>query len=284
MSGVSVLTLVKNRPTHLGRLVEGLQRSRATPLELVIVDMSDDPVVVEPFCGFPVTVVRLSADGLPLAQARNLAARHARGSVLLFLDVDCIPSRALVGRLQADLADHDALICAQVGYLGPDAVPNSWTEEGLAEASQSHPVRDFPTSGLRVEDNAGLFWSLTFGIRRDRFERLGGFDEDFTGYGAEDTDFGFRCREAGVPLMFAGGPGSFHQHHGVYDPPLQHYEDIVRNALRFHQRWGVWPMEGWLKCFEALGLIVLQEERLIRCRAPTPDEIEAARQPFNVRF
>jgi glycosyltransferase involved in cell wall biosynthesis len=37
MTGVSVLTLVKNREPHLARLIEGLRRSEKRPAELIIV-------------------------------------------------------------------------------------------------------------------------------------------------------------------------------------------------------------------------------------------------------
>ena len=284
MTGLSVLTLVKNRARHLDRLIEGLDRSACRPLELIIVDMSDEPVDPGPRGGFPTMIVPLATEGLPLAAARNLAAERAQGDRLLFLDVDCIPTTGLAGRMDEALRDEDALVCAEVRYLAADAVRDDWTETGLAEGARPHPVRNFPTSGRRYEENAGLFWSLTFGIRRDTFARVGGFDEGFEGYGAEDTDFGFRCREAGLPLVFIGGPGSLHQHHGVYDPPLQHFEPILENARRFRQRWGFWPMEGWLKAFAERGLVGLDGATLERLRDPTPEEIQNARKTGDARF
>ncbi|ADL02197.1 glycosyltransferase family 2 protein [Brevundimonas subvibrioides] len=284
MSDVSALTLVKNRDRHLHRLVEGLQRSAVLPRELVIVDMSDTPVALHG-TAFPIRIVRLETGALPLARARNLAAAEATGDHLLFLDVDCIPAAGLVQRIDDELRRADVLVCAEVRYLAEDAVDDGWTEAGLAALAAPHPVRPFPMKGRRIEPNAGLFWSLTFGIRRETFRRVGGFDETFTGYGAEDTDFGFRCRDAGLPLAFAGGgPGSFHQHHGVYDPPLQHFEDIVRNATRFQARWGVWAMEGWLEAFDRLELVAFDGRTLTRRRPPTPDEIEAAHRPPDVRY
>lgn len=281
--GLSVLTLVKNRSEHLRRLVEGLARSGAAPLELIVVDMSDEPVGIPQIVDFPVTIVRLMTDALPLAQARNMAAQHAGGDHLLFLDVDCIPKADLVGRMDQELSKANALICGEVRYLAANDVTDDWTEAGLNAVSATHPVRSFPDHGRRQEPNAGLFWSLTFGIRKSAFGAVGGFDEAFTGYGAEDTDFGFRCRDAGLPLVFIGGSGSFHQHHGVYDPPLQYFDDILRNAQRFRDRWRAWPMEGWLRAFEDLGLMCFDEERIVRLREPTPSEVAAARQPANVR-
>lgn len=280
---LSVLTLVKNRSVHLDNLVEGLVRSGRHPDELVIVDMSDTPEAIAA-TPFPCRVVRLETTGLPLAQARNLAASHAIGDQLLFLDVDCIPMTDLVGKMEAALNQRDALICAEVRYLEPDAVTPGWTEAELTQRSQPHPARRFPPEGLRREDNPGLFWSLAFGLRRSTFARLGGFDERFTGYGAEDTDFGFRATDGMVSLMFMGGTGAFHQHHGVYDPPLQHFDDILRNAAVFQRKWGVWPMTGWLQAFEAMGLIRCEAEQIVRLRSPRPEEIGLARRQDPARF
>lgn len=283
MSAVSVLTIVKDRAAHLRRLIAGLTRSVCAPAELIIVDMSTPPLDI-PETSFPVTVIRLPDAGLPLAKARNLAARAASSRILIFLDVDCIPTRDLLSRLGPAVDGNDALICAEIRYLPARGAECDWTDAEMHEAGIAHPARDFPDEGLRMEPNPGLFWSLAFGIRRSAFERLGGFDERFTGYGAEDTDFGFRAQAAELPLMFLGGAGAFHQHHSVCDPPLQHFDDIVRNARIFHAIWRIWPMDGWLGRFSDLGLIILHPDRIERLRPPTDRELAAAERPEDVRF
>jgi GT2 family glycosyltransferase len=111
-------------------------------------------------------------------------------------------------------------------------------------------------------EHARHFWSLVFRIHRERFFGLGDFDEAFTGYGGKDTDFGFRPRKAGPPLLFMGEPGAFHRHHDSFEPPLQHLEDIVRNANVFRVRWDRWPMEGWPAAFQKLGLVSWDQFRL----------------------
>ena len=283
MSGVSVLTIVKGRGEHLRQVIAGLSRSKPLPDELVIVDMGTQPLE-SPQAAFPVRVLRLPSEGLPLAQARNLAARQARSDRLVFLDVDCIPAPDLLAKLSQALDEQDALICADVRYLPAVPASQDWTEAALRNSGLAHPVRSFPSHGLRREANPGLFWSLAFGIRKTTFERLGGFDERFTGYGAEDTDFGFRTEAAGVPLLFLGGAGAYHQHHGVYDPPLQHVGDIVRNASLFHHLWGVWPMEDWLARFNEMGLIAFRSDRIELLRAPNDREMVQARKPGDARF
>lgn len=259
MTGVSVLTLSRGRTAHLRQLVEGLSRCRPLPAELVLIDMNDVPPPIQDVA-FPIRRIALSGERLPLAAARNLAARSAVGDHLLFLDADCIPSRALLELIASALDEVNALVCPQALYLGPEDARGAWTEAELAAAGRSHPARLFPDAGLRRETDYGLFWSLAFGVRRATFDRIGGFDEAFTGYGGEDTDFGFRARELSVPLVFAGGEVVFHQYHPVSDPPVEHLADIVRNAQVFRRKWGWWPMEGWLKAFEAAGQIAFSSD------------------------
>jgi GT2 family glycosyltransferase len=277
---VSVLTIVKDRPGHLAQLVEGLRRSTVPPDELIIVDMGSLVPVSVGDVPFPVRLSRLECTGLPLAAARNEAARMATGDTLLFLDVDCIPMRDLVGAITGLVESQNALVCAEIWYLGPDDARTDWTESDLLIGAVGHPVREFPARGFREEHNAGLFWSLAFGIRRAQFFDLRGFDETFTGYGAEDTDFGFRAKAAALPLYFLGGVGAFHQYHAVFDPPLQHMEDIVRNARLFHERWGAWPMEGWLAQFEKAGFICRNDDKLHILRIPGVHDMERVRSPL----
>ncbi|WP_284878240.1 galactosyltransferase-related protein [Brevundimonas sp. MEB006b] len=278
MTTLSALTLVRNRQAHLDRLVEGLTISASPPDELIVIDMSDAPVTL-PSVDFPVRVERLAGDALPLAAARNLAAALASGDSLLFLDVDCIVSSAVCGRMKALLADNDAVVCPEVLYLPAGAVrPGPLSETDLRAAGRPHPVRPFPQKGESLERNPGLFWSLAFALRRSTFHRIGGFDETYVGYGAEDTDLGFRIAREGLPLLFAGRAPVFHQHHDGYDPPLQHFRALIANAKRFHAAWSIWPMDGWLRAMADLGLIDWSSDELTICRDPTPAEIAAARK------
>jgi GT2 family glycosyltransferase len=277
MSGISVLTLVRNRETHLAQLIEGLCRSARLPDELVIIDMSDTPVAIDP-TPFPVRIERLDTTQLPLARARNRAASVARFEHLLFLDVDCIPMRDCVGRLDRELSNRSGLLCADVRYLGPDDARGAWDERKLLRRGRSHPVRSFPSTGVREEVNPGLFWSLAFAISQSWFWQIGGFDENYVGYGGEDTDFGYRAADAGLPLMFVGGAIACHQYHESHEPPVQHVAPIVDNARRFRARWGRWPMEGWLGAFRDMGLIDWSDDEVMPLREPAPEELSSTLQ------
>lgn len=283
IAGTTLITLNKGRDAHLARLLEGVARG-PHPEACIVVEMGSDPAdLSDP--GFPIRRIRLETAGLPLAKARNAGRLAASTERLIFLDVDCIPSADLVPRLGADLEQEDGLICCEIRYLPAGAVADGWTEAGLRAVGHRHPVRHFPNEGLARSENVGLFWSLAFGVRATTFDRLGGFDEGFDGYGAEDTDLAFRARDLGIPVLFTAGGQAFHQHHLACDPPLQHFADIVRNAARFRERHGLWPMDGWLDAFAARGLIGSDwRDGLTVLRQPTPDEIAATRLPAERPF
>ncbi|MCJ2044364.1 glycosyltransferase family 2 protein [Methylobacterium sp. J-078] len=283
MPGTTIITLNKGRDAHLARLLEGLARG-PHPEACVVVEMGADPAPL-PELGFPIRRVPLEAAGLPLARARNAGRRAATTERLIFLDVDCIPSVDLVPCLSRDLDAADGLICCEIRYLPAGVVADGWSEGALRAAGHRHPVRHFPERGLARSENVGLFWSLAFGVRATTFDRLGGFDEGFDGYGAEDTDLAFRADALGIPVLFTAGGLAFHQHHLACDPPLQHFSDIVRSAARFRARHGLWPMDGWLDAFATRGLIGSDwRDGVTVLRHPTPEEIAATRLPADRPF
>jgi N-acetylglucosaminyl-diphospho-decaprenol L-rhamnosyltransferase len=133
-------------------------------------------------------------------------------------------------------------------------------DAALAAATNPHAARPAPAPGgvlAATPDQYPLFWSLSFAMTaaawRDRTTPR--FDEGYEGYGGEDTDFAFALRDAGTPMAWVGGADAYHQYHPTSKPPWQHLDDILRNGRRFAQRWGQWPMTGWLEAFEQAGAI-----------------------------
>ena len=109
------------------------------------------------------------------------------------------------------------------------------------------------TVGLPVA-LAIIMFGLGLSLTPQDFRLAGGFCADYVGYGGEDTDFAQSVAHAGGSLTWVGGATAYHQHHESTSPPVQHLEAIVRNAGVFHERWGWWPMEGWLAAFEERGM------------------------------
>lgn len=150
------------------------------------------------------------------------------------------------------------VLAGEVAYLPPAPEGRDYRDLGhaaLADLAGPHPARPVLTPDeVRPATDLRLFWSLSFALTVRDWRAVGGFDEGYVGYGGEDTDFGQRLGAAGGRLLWVGGARAHHQHHPTSSPPVQHVDDIVANANRFAERWGWWPMEGWLEAFAARGL------------------------------
>ena len=278
MRSVAVVTIVHGRHEHLRQQRQSLAAGSSTPAH-VVVAMSD-PLIDAMFdADKPTRIVTLAADpdALPLARARNVGAREAieRGAeTLIFLDVDCLAAPKLVAAYAQAVAHSPGTIWSgPVTYL-----PAGLTEDELArpwDFDDPHPARPAPGPGELIRDaDPNLFWSLSFAIHHHAWLRSGGFCEQYIGYGAEDTDFAQQAAERGLQFGWVGDARAYHQYHPTQDPPVQHVQDIVRNATLFHTRWGRWPMLGWLRAFEQSGLVERTEQGWRVCEARAVPRIQ----------
>lgn len=265
MTALATVTVVSGRHRHLSRQHESLTCGTRTPDLVVVVAMGDPAVrgIVEkgPLRDVAVVLdVPVEGGALPLARARNMGADAAisRGAdLLVFLDVDCLAARAMLERYDAagEVRTARDLLCGPVAYLPPLRGGRTSYDEAALAASRPHPARPAPQPGRNQRaGDLRLFWSLSFALRSECWNTIGGFDECYVGYGAEDTDFAQRAGRAHVGMWWIGGAIAYHQWHPVSDPPVEHLDDIVRNANLFEQRWGWFPMEGWLDEFARRGL------------------------------
>ncbi|MEV4402919.1 glycosyltransferase [Actinoplanes sp. NPDC049598] len=226
------------------------------PVRRVVVWLDADPP--PPFPGAEVVHVPPGEHGMRLAAGRNRGAQAAADAgLLVFLDADCLPGPGLLDRYRAAAAAHPgALLCGPVTYL-PDGVKPE-NADALPALTAPHAARPAPPDGENVvagPDDHRLFWSLSFAVTAATWTTIGGFDEQYEGYGGEDTDLAYTARKAGVPLVWVGGAHAYHQYHPTSSPPWQHLDDILRNGRLFAARWGFWPMQGWLDAFAAAGAI-----------------------------
>jgi N-acetylglucosaminyl-diphospho-decaprenol L-rhamnosyltransferase len=252
----ALITIAAGRHGHLRRQHAGVLSQDVEPDLYICVSMGDTAM---PSLAGQRTVLLPSKGAPPLAAARNRGAEEAlagAAELLIFLDVDCIPGRGLVGEYAAAAArigSQVSALCGAVGYLPPLDGRRAYTEDELAQLGVEHPERTVTRSEASHDMN--LFWSLSFAMTAVHWRSVGGFDERYIGYGGEDTDFAQKMAAASGRLLWVPRAVAYHQHHESNDPPLQHVASVVRNANTFHARWGWFPMLGWLREFERLGLV-----------------------------
>ena len=154
------------------------------------------------------------------AATRNAGWRRAEGDLVCFLDDDVVVDP---GWAAAMLAAHEA---------SPEAVLQGHTEPNPAEAPRQ-------TAFSRSRAVTGPDWNYAtcnIAYPRELLERLGGFDESYRFPSAEDTELGWRAREAGAPTVFVDGARAWHAVHHPGVLGLVRRMPIKRDVARLTRR------------------------------------------------
>ena len=220
---VSVIVPYYAQPEELARTLATLE-CQTYPRELfevvVVDDGSPEPLERPRSTPLDVKVVRQEDLGFGVARARNTGVRAALHDILLFLDGDMLPEAEwLAAHARWHHAVPDALtlgLHAHVSVDGVDAETIRSRPGTLKElfAGRKMEADDYDTLERilrrtddltsRADDLFRVVAGGNLGIRRGFYELVGGFDESFTQWGGEDTEFGYRgpVRGAGCWCRF----------------------------------------------------------------------------------
>lgn len=183
---ISVVVPAYNSGIGLGTCLASLyaQDASANAEVIVVDDGSTHPVEIDP--GLQrLRLVRLPRN-LGRAAARNAGARAAVGTVLVFVDSDCVPESTHWLRTHAE-----AIAAGTVAASGPllGEAPGFW-DRYQRDASARRRAQ-------HAEGNCFAGTTANLSVRADAFAQAGGFDEAYTGYGFEDRDLLLRIAALG---------------------------------------------------------------------------------------
>lgn len=203
MSRVSAILPVFNGRRFLRDAVRSVLAQSLPPCELIVVDdgSTDDSLAALeglPPAPFPIRVLRQANAGQ--SAARNLAARHAEGEYLAFLDQDDHWSPQHLEVLVEPLAADATVGWSYSDFDEMDFDGHLVTRAFLRAAGLKHPKRtiyECVASDLMILPSASV-------VRRDAFEQAGGFDEALSGY--EDDDLFVRFFRLGWEHAFVDRP------------------------------------------------------------------------------
>ena len=228
---VTVVVPYFEAPEALALTLAGLE-GQTYPRELfevvVVDDGSDPPLELDRPTSLQVRVIHQQDLGFGLARARNNGAQEATGAILVFLDCDMVPEAEwLASHARWHHAASDALTIGfrrHVSVEGIDADAVRTRPASLAELFADRPSQQpewiefhmSRTNDLISEDD--IFRVVTggnLGVSKEFYETVGGYDESFTQWGAEDTEFGYRAYTLGGLLVPARDAMCWHQGEGA---------------------------------------------------------------------
>lgn len=195
MAAVSVIVPVRDAAATLPRTLDALAGQEFEgDYEVIVVDdgSRDDSAAAAARGPGPVRLLRQAPSGP--AAARNLGVRHARSPLLAFCDADVFPTERWLAEGAAALAEADLV----QGRVVPDPAA------ALGPFDRT----------IWVNSAAGLFETASLFVRRELFDRLGGFEEWLRpprGKAlAEDVWFGYRAVRAGARTGFCAEALAYH--------------------------------------------------------------------------
>lgn len=195
MSLVSLVIPHYNRYILLQNCLQDLQNQRFADFEVLLVDDgSDQPV--------PASLTRLRRwprlrwiqlpENQGRAAARNQGLDQAQAELLIFLDCDM--------RVEPDFI----LSHWQFHQLkGP-----GWIGQGQIIGTQDPQQK--PQASIWTDASRAVFATGNVSVARKALQQAGGFDPDFSSYGFEDLELGFRLQKSGLKAAKVAGAPSWH--------------------------------------------------------------------------
>lgn len=152
------------------------------------------------------------------AAARNLGIKAAQGEIIFLTDADMI---ADVRLLEEHLRAHEKLLW--VSY------------EGITINLDGKPyIKSRIKAGQKLK--WAYFLTGNLSIRKRNLIDAGLFDENFSVYGWEDLELGYRLKEMGIPLYYLPAAINFHEHPFSQVNRLQRKFEMGRSAARFYKK------------------------------------------------
>lgn len=187
--------------------------------EVLVVDDRSTDDTAELAAKMGATVMVTPVNGGPGA-ARNLAAEHAKGDILWFVDSDVIALPGGPARLRQAFAEDN--VAAVFGSYDDKPDGTSWFTRYKNLLHRYHHQK--------ADREALTFWAGCGAVRKDVFKEVGGFDvETYEVPSIEDIELGYRIVATGRRIIV--DPELEGKHLKIWTMRNGIHTDIFRRAL-----------------------------------------------------
>jgi len=252
---VSVIISIFDQPNAFTFALLGYRRQAFRDFELIVADDGSDgetQAIIEEFersAGFPVKHVWQENKGYRRARIANEAVRESVGEILLLSDGDCVPHRDFVG-VHARYGGAGRFCTG--GYVRLDAAYcRTMTRENVEAGEYERQMTRDDAWRFRWQHWKNRF-NLLFGsqkapkvygcnisVGRDAYFGVNGYDENFDGFGKEDSDLRNRLRRYGAkPVSLWGKAWVYHVDDAI-DPKIRERRIPRRKNTAYYNRPGV---------------------------------------------
>jgi len=161
------------------------------------------------------------------ARSRNCGIKHARASLILFLDADIVTENNVIAQ---HLQMHQQYDDLHTVILGQVASPKEWQTTALDEVCNTSQEWDDINIGKVSWDH---FFTGHISTHKQFLESVGGFDENYLR--CEDIELGSRLGTQGMQLYYLANAVGYHYHQRSVSQELRNNKIYAQMFAYFYQ-------------------------------------------------
>jgi len=226
MAKISVIIPARNSESTIDLAISAVLRQKCrSELEVIVVDDASTDSTCGVVKKFPVKLIALDKN-VGAGAARNRGAANASGEFLVFVDSDVYLESGALTRVEEFFERHPHFSALVGNYTDFPA------ERGACPVYHNFFTRfHHQLSDQEIE----WFWGALSAIKKDIFDKLSGFSEQYPGASAEDIELGYRLAESDYPIAFVPSLRGAHARKFSFGSML--YNDYHKAVLGLKLYW-----------------------------------------------
>lgn len=237
----SIIILTYNQLALTKQCLDSIfQYTHHENVEIIVVDNGSTDGTVDALKSNPAVKTIFNQENLGFAKGCNQGAEIASGETLLFLNNDTIVTRHWLDAMLNLLYSHP-----KIGMVGPvsnyvsgaQQIPVTYTDlDGLPSFAEQYCKEQRGKSKLTLR-----LVGFCLLVKREVFEKIGGFDERFVLGNFEDDDLCLRALQAGYQLRIACDSFVHHHGHATFNDnnELNLHHLYPLNRQKFYDKWKI---------------------------------------------
>ncbi|MBI4847425.1 MAG: glycosyltransferase family 2 protein [Nitrospirae bacterium] len=208
-----------NAARFMPDLLGSIFRNKVDDMEVIIVDDCSKDDTVKIAKNFPLKVIELGKNGGP-AKARNIGVAEAKGDIIFFLDSDVIVLDGAIKEVK-DYFDKNPTEKCIIGVCATEPLNKGFVPRYMAMFEYIHLIGT-------PENKVSVFAPRCGAIKKDFFQKIGGYNESYKGADVEDFELARRINRTD-PIILVRNVMVKHQFAG--------FRQAVRNYFKRAVMW-----------------------------------------------
>ncbi len=217
---ISIVIPTYNASKFMPGLLESIFKQATDDMEVIIVDDCSTDNTVELARKYPVRVIPMEKNGGP-ARARNRGVKEAKGDIIFFLDSDVVVLEGTIKEVKKYFKNNHAANCV-IGICATEPLNKGFVPKYMAMFEYIHLLD-------ALDSNLSVFAPRCGAVKKDLFEKAGGYDESYKGADVEDFELARRINRID---RIALNPKMLVKHQFV-----NNFEEAVRNYFKRAIMW-----------------------------------------------